>query len=154
MKDGKLPQISKVKYLSNYCSDLPQIFNVVKYLSDLCWIFPKLNVTKSNFINFSKKDNIQWMTTSNIKREISQRRLVRCSSNLKLKINWPNKTLQTFQMKTTSNGRQLQLSKRKNLSNYCSDIPQFQVTKPNIINVLSEGYQQWNTAPTIKSEIY
>ena len=31
-----------------------------------------------------------------------------------------------FQMKTTFNGRRLQLSKVKNLSNYWSDLPQFQ----------------------------
>ena len=48
------------------------------------------------------------------------------SLNLKLKVNWPNKSLHMFQLKMTSNGRQLKLSKVKNLSSYCLILPQFQ----------------------------
>ena len=101
--NGRLPQISKVRYLSNYWPDLPQIL----YLG---------YVTKANFANVFNEDDLQWKTTSNIKSEISQH-LSLCDQT---------KTLQMFQLKITSNGRQLQLSKVKNLSSYWLILPQFQ----------------------------
>ena len=65
--DGILPQISKVKYLSNYWSDLPQILNL-----GLC-DQPQL------------EDDLNWKTTSNIKSGISQQLLARSSQNFILK---------------------------------------------------------------------
>ena len=62
---GRLPQKSKMKYLSNYWSDLPQNLN-----SGLCdqtklyeyfkWRWPTM------------EDDLKWKTTSNIKSEISK----------------------------------------------------------------------------------
>ena len=49
--NGRLPQISKVKYLSNYWSDLPQILNLGLY-------------DQSDFTNVSNKDDLKWKRTS------------------------------------------------------------------------------------------
>jgi hypothetical protein len=116
--NGRLPQISKVKYLSNYLSDLPQILNLglcdqSKLYKFLKWIQPPM------------EDDLKWKTTSNIKSEISQQLMVRSSTNFKLRLMWPNQTLQMFQMKTTSNRRRPQMEdnlKLKTSSNNKSEI--------------------------------
>ena len=96
--NGRLPQISKVKYLINYWSDLPRILNLGCYdQRELCkcskWRQPQM------------EDDLKWKTISNIKSEISQQLLVGSSPNFKLRLIWPKRTMQMFQMKTTSNGR-------------------------------------------------
>jgi hypothetical protein len=96
--NGRLSQISKVKYLSNYWSDLPQILNLGLYdQRELCkcfkWRRPQM------------EDDRKWKTTSNIKSVISQQLLVGSSPNFKLRLLCPKRTLQMFQMKTTSDGR-------------------------------------------------
>ena len=100
--NGRLPQISKVKYLSNHWSDLPQILNLGLYdQRELCkcfkWRRPHM------------EDDLKWKTTSDIKSEISQQLLVGSSPNFKLRLIWPKQTFQMFQMKTTSNERRPQM---------------------------------------------
>ena len=114
--NGRLPQISKVKYLSNYWSDLSQILNLVLYdQRELCkcfkWRRPYM------------EDDLKWKTNSYIKSEISQRLLDGSFPNFKLSLIWPKRALQMFQMKTTSNGRWTQISKLKYLRNNWSDLP-------------------------------
>jgi hypothetical protein len=73
------------------------------------------------------EDDLKWKTTSNIKSEISQQLLVGSSPNFKLRPIWPKRTLQMFQMKTTSNGRWPQMEddlKWKTTSNIKSEISQ------------------------------
>ena len=53
----------------------------------------------------SMENDLQWKTTSNIKRDIFQQPLVRPLQNFKLTLMCPNQTLQMFQMMTPSNGR-------------------------------------------------
>jgi hypothetical protein len=48
----RLPQISKVKYLSNFWSDLPQILNLGLY-------------DQKNFAKVSNEDHLKWKMTSN-----------------------------------------------------------------------------------------
>ena len=99
---GRLPQISKVKYLNNYWSDLPQILNLGLYdQRELCkcfkWRRPQM------------EDDLKWKTTSNIKSKISQQLLVGSSPNFKLRLMWPKQTLQMCKMNITSNGRRPQM---------------------------------------------
>jgi hypothetical protein len=47
--NGRLPQISKVEYLSNDWSDLPKIYTCM---------------TKAKFTNVSNEDDFQWKRTS------------------------------------------------------------------------------------------
>jgi hypothetical protein len=82
-----------VKHLSNYWSDLPHIlnsdlFDQTKLYECFKWRWPPI------------EDNLNLKTTSNIKSEISQRLLVRSSSNLKLRLMWMN---------IISNGRRPQM---------------------------------------------
>jgi hypothetical protein len=58
--NGRGPQISKEKYFSNQGSD---------------------HMTKPYFENHLNEDNLQWKTTLNIKRKISQQPLVRSTPN-------------------------------------------------------------------------
>jgi hypothetical protein len=110
--NGRLPQISKVKYLSNYWSDVPQILNLGLYdQRELCkcfkWRRPQM------------EDDRKRKTTSNIKSVISQQLLVGSSPNFKLRFIWPKRTLQMCQMKTTSKEDDL---KWKTTSNIKSEI--------------------------------
>ena len=115
----RLPQISKVKYLSTYWppmeddlkwkttsniksnnwSDLFQILN---------WgLWDQSKLYKCfKWKRHTMEDNIKWKTTSNIKNKISQQLLVGSSHNFELRVMWPKQTLQMFQMKTTSNWKQ------------------------------------------------
>ena len=92
--NGRLPQISKVRYLSNHWSDLPQISNFgLCDQSKLCkcfqWRWPWM------------EDDIKRKTSSDIKSGIFQQLLVVFSPNFKLMLMWPRQTLQMFRMKTT-----------------------------------------------------
>jgi hypothetical protein len=96
--NGRLPQISKVKYLSNYWLDLSQILNLAVYdQRELCkcfkWRQPQM------------EDDLKWKTTLCIKSEISQPLLVGSSPNFKVRLMWPKQTLQMCKMNITSNGR-------------------------------------------------
>ena len=74
-----LPQISKVKYLSKYWPDLPQILNLGLYNQrELCKCF-KLRRPQM-------EDDLKWKTTSYIKSEISQQLLFGSSPNFKLRL--------------------------------------------------------------------
>ena len=93
---GRLPQISKVKYLSNYWVDLFQILNLAlwdqrKLYKCFKWRRPPM------------EEDLKWKTTSIIKRELSQQLLVGSSPHFKTRLMWPKQTLQMFQMKTTCN---------------------------------------------------
>ena len=100
--NGRLPQISKVKYLSNYWSDVPQILNLGLYdQRELCkcfkWRRPQM------------EDDRKWKITSNIKSVISQQLLVGSSPNLNIGLYDQREFCKMFQMKTTSNGKWPQL---------------------------------------------
>jgi hypothetical protein len=56
--DGRLPQIPKVKYLSNYWSDLPQIIN--SCLGDQCKLYKCLNLKQPPM-----EEDLKSKTTSN-----------------------------------------------------------------------------------------
>ena len=90
--NGRLPQISKMKYLSHYWSDLPHILNL-----GLCDQSKLYKCFK--WIQTPMEDDLKWKCTSNIKSEISQQLLFRSSSNLRLRLMWPKQTLQMVQMK-------------------------------------------------------
>ena len=100
--NGRLPQISKVKYLSNYWSDLPQILNLG--LCDQSKLYKCFKWRRHPM-----EEDLRWKTTSNTKSEISQQLLVWSSPNFKLMLRWPTQTLQMFKIKTTSNGRRPQM---------------------------------------------
>ena len=115
--NGRLPHISKVKYLSNYWLDLPQILNLGLYdQRELCkcfkWRRPQM------------EDDLKWKTTSNVKSEISQQPLVGSSPNFKLRHMWLKQTLQMCQMNKAFNGRRPQILKVIYLSNHWSDLSQ------------------------------
>ena len=98
----RLPQISKVKYLSNYWLDPPQILNLglctqTKLYECFKWRWPPM------------EDDLKWKTTSNIKSKISKQQLVGSFPNFKLRLMGPKQTLQMFKMKTKYNGRQHQM---------------------------------------------
>ena len=110
-------QISKVKYLSSYRSNLPKILNLDLYdQRELCKCF--------KWRWHQIEDDLKWKTTSYIKSEISQQLLVGSSPNFKLRLIWPKQTLQIYQMKTTSNGRLPQILKVKYLSIYWLNLTQ------------------------------
>ena len=77
--NGRLPQISKGKYLSNYWSDLLQIFNLGLYNQRELGKCFKLRRPQM-------EDELKWKTTSYIKSEISQQLLVGSSPNFKLRL--------------------------------------------------------------------
>jgi hypothetical protein len=122
--NGIGPQIGDyLKFKKWNISDLPQILNFglcdqIKFKKSFKWRQPSI------------KDDLKWKTTSNIKNEISQQLLVESSPTFKLKLLRLNQNFQMFQMKTTSSGWQLQISKVKYLSKTMSDLPQ-------IVNVSS-----------------
>jgi hypothetical protein len=62
--NGILPQISKVKYLSNYWPDLRQILDLGLYDQSKLYKFLKRRQPQM-------EDDLKWKTTSNIKSEIS-----------------------------------------------------------------------------------
>ena len=95
---GRLPQISKVKYLSNYWSNLPHLLNLDLY--DQSKLYKRFKWRRPPM-----EDDRKWKTTSNIKSKISQQLLAKSFPNFKLRVMWPKRTLQMFEMKTTSNGR-------------------------------------------------
>ena len=100
--NGRLPQISKVKYLTNNWSDLPKIlylglYDQSKVYKCLKWRRPIM------------KEDLKWKTTSSIKIKISQQLLVCSSPNFKLRLMWPKQTLEMFKINTTSNGRRPQM---------------------------------------------
>ena len=55
--NGRLPQISKVKYLSNYQSDLPQILDLGLYDQSKLYEFFKRRRPQM-------EDDLKWKTTS------------------------------------------------------------------------------------------
>ena len=63
------------------------------------------------------EDDIKWKTNSNIKSETT-------TGQILPNFCWPNQTLQMFQIKTTFNGWQLQISNVKYISKTRSDLPQ------------------------------
>ena len=77
--NGILPQISKVKYLSNYWPDLRQILDLGLYDQSKLYKFLKRRQPQM-------EDDLKWKTTSNIKSEISQQLLVRSSPNFRLSL--------------------------------------------------------------------
>jgi hypothetical protein len=92
--NGRLPQISKMKYFSNYWSDLPQILNLglcdqSKRYKCFQWRQPQ---KKNDLIRLSKVKYLVWSCP-----------------NFKLRLMWLKQILQMFQMKTTSDGRQPQM---------------------------------------------
>jgi hypothetical protein len=88
--NGRLPKISKVKYLSNYWSDLRQILDLGLYDQSKLYKFSKEDDLKWKMTSNGRlpemEDDLKWKTTSNIKSEISQQLLVRSSPNFKLSL--------------------------------------------------------------------
>ena len=72
----RLPQMSKVKYLNNYWSDLPQILDL-----GLCDQNELYKLTQPPM-----EDDLKWKTISNIKSVIYQQLLVGSSPNFKLRL--------------------------------------------------------------------
>ena len=86
-------KILKVEYLSNHCSDFPQVLNLS--LGDQTKKMLKTKTTSNG------------RRPQNIKSLISQQPLVRFYSNFKLHLRGPNQN-QMLKAKTTSNGRRPQ----------------------------------------------
>ena len=100
--NGRLPQISKVKYLSNYWSDLPQIFKLrLIWLKQTLQIFQMKTTSNGRLPQISKVKylSIYWLNrTQNLNFGFyNQSKLYKC-----FKWRWPSME-DDLKWKTTSN---------------------------------------------------